>query len=376
MIYFDSFNRSNSSTTPGTADSGQAYSTLTGYVQAGISSNALYQPDASNPALSGFDLGLREFETIITVGSVGTGSNYVSFVFAGSTTESLSIRILSNAIHLYTEAGVQLATASATVSSATPVTLRVTKKRITVRVSDAEVWNFPTTLYEDNTQIAFAFPAGSTATVNTVKLYGLNEAQDTVSDIISEIRELYDETDASNSYTEASPLLVHFNRTLKDLTARTPVYQQKFKVSGVGDSEQEHAMPGFVSRVSFVTDGTRRIHQADRDARFTDTYDRRIYTTGLTPRAGSGYWINGDRIGFEPALGSADVRYVYYASVHPEVSAEDTLEIPDYCRPALVVGTLARLLKKERDPQAADYIGEYENEIPKIRGLWNRQYSE
>lgn len=374
-LFLDTFGRTNSSTSPGVADTGQTWATVTGYTRLGISSNTLYNPNAT-AGVESLALGAREFDATIVVGTIGTGFTF-SWAVNSTFTESLNLAVSSTAVTLTDTVRGQLRTASVTVASAATIRVRVTRKSVSVWVGGTLQFTFNTTAYPNHTGIAFTIAGSFTGTVASIAVEAISHGAGLdVTDLLAEVRELIDEADSTNTNHSDANIYIHMGRTTQDITGRLPVYRQKYTITGTGDGDQTHALPAYVTKIDYVTDGTRKIHPIGRESRLTDYGDRLRFTDGLNVRS-SGYWLDGDRIGFEPALGSSDTRYVYYFGQHDDLDADSLIDLPAYFAQAIVFGTLFRIMLKERDPQASEYKALYEDELRKARGNWNRShYSE
>jgi hypothetical protein len=192
-----------------------------------------------------------------------------------------------------------------------------------------------------------------------------------VNDVVTQVRELFGETDASNSDTSAASLLIHLNSCRKDVYGRLPIYQTSATISGAGDSNQEHTF-AYTTRIDKVFNGSVLIPLVTSEARFSSPYDRRLVISGVTRSYTSGYWIRGSKIGFHPALTASDTRTVHYWTTPSDVAAGESMDLPDYFFNCLVFGTLKYVFLKDRDPMWKDYDALFEKEVIVCRGNWNR----
>jgi hypothetical protein len=382
-LYFDSFNR----TALGSSDSGHVYSSPSPYSAAVISSSKLTNTSATDAALSLFDAGLREFDITITPGTI-VGKQFI-FYFAGNAalTSGIGVVVAGSSDGVLSDGSITLTDTAVAIDSETGLlivnasTIRIvaTKRNVKVYHGTTKVIDFDTVLYPTAIKMAYYFDTSATAaTIDSVTLKALAAQSTARSTIISDIRELLGETDSGNTGHEAAPLLRHLSHVLNDISARIPFIRRSFTVTGAGDSIQEFPLPEDFHKINYVENDGKILTNVSNDARFGTVGPRFDILPQYNRRTRQGYWIDGNRIGFEPALVAAATRDVHYYGLCPPLENDaDIPEIPSYLNLAAIYGVLKFCMLKDRDPMAQEYERLYEAEMTKAKGHYNRsQYSE
>lgn len=358
-IYFDSFNRTDTTSGLGTSDSGHVYSAASGYTRLGITSNAAVQPVATVGA-EVFDPGVREFDCTITVGDSGTSTNFAALLFAGDATlqTSLGLYIRNTGVMLLDTAAV-LRTGATAVADAGTVRVRATKRDISVWVGTTPQFVFPTTVYGTRTVCAWYFGASSDVTLNGAIMSELSQVAAPESTLITDIREIIDQPDSANSDFTDAQLLRYINQELAWLGSKVNILRRSQIFTGPGDANDEFPMPTDVGSIISVERNGIPLDRLGFEQRLDTTYPDTLRNYRLWGR--SGYWISGGRIGFNPALASSsETATLYYAPLLTAlVDTTDVPEFPAYFEDAVRYGVAKRCYQKLSDFQSAD---RYDNE--------------
>jgi hypothetical protein len=379
-LYFDSFNRANSTTTPGSADSGQAYGTVSGFTALGISSAMLYNPNAT-AGLAQFNLGVLDFDVSVTLGgTLGTATSADSAVFIcranAAFSSFMAFSIGTTSIIAYrTSSGPSAAfkTLTATVTSTSTVRFvgNGTQIQVYVGTTSAGFIDYAPTMTDTN--MGWYFPASSTAKIDAAVYASVSANTAAESTLVTDIRELLDEPDSSDSYFTDAQILRLINQELAMIGAKVPIVTRQWTITGPGDANGEFALPEDLQTIEYLSSNNSLmpwITPGDRNAVWTVGGQ---YWRGALPLPGPfGAYIRGKRVGFSPALTSGSTVQVWYRPILSTLTnSTDIPEFPAYFEDCLRFGVMQRAMLKTQDFEGAAYYRDLADKAYRVaRTAW------